>query len=295
MINSTLQLLGRTYPLLTGCGRLANNPVMSNIIDRVAGTEVHGELSNGSFFYGRNSDFVSRAAFLFGDLDPKLTHIAKVILRRGDAVLDIGANIGVFALQTAQFVGSEGRVIAFEPQPGLADLLEKSARRNAFQNLEVHRVALGDRSTEGILCVPEGNSGSGSLVNRYEESEELAVSIKKGDPYISSLGLNEVRLVKMDVEGFETKILHGMKDFIARVKPHAFLIESTAETEDESESLTTLLDNFGYETRDILRSAFRVRFGEEGQSGKKAQSYDILAVRRDEIGQQLLRELGIKR
>jgi FkbM family methyltransferase len=295
MIKSTVQLLGRSYPLLTGCGRLANHPVMSTIIDRIAGSEVHGELSNGSHFYGRNADFVSRAAFLFGDLDPKLTHIAKVILRRGDCVLDIGANIGVFALQTAQFVGSEGRVVAFEPQPGLANLLEKSAHRNEFENLEVHRVALGDRSTEGILCVPEGNSGSGSLVNRYEESEELAVTIEKGDPYLSSLGLNEVRLIKMDVEGFETRILRGMKDFIARVKPHAFLIESTADTDEGSESLTTLLDNFGYETRDILRSAFRVRFGQQGQSGKQAQSYDILAVRRDEIGQQLLRDLGIRR
>src|SRR5262245_47592751 len=86
----------RWYPFFSGCGTLANHPLMKALMPpssemvwtRVYGGQVQVPLD----------DYVGRAAFLFGDLDPKITWVLRRLLKPGDFALDIGANFGVLTL-----------------------------------------------------------------------------------------------------------------------------------------------------------------------------------------------------
>src|SRR5438067_1424811 len=114
----------RLYPLFSGCGALANLPLLRRLAPP-AGT-VTTDLRDGSRIRVRPGDYIGRAVFFFGDLDPKLRWVFSRVLRPGDAALDIGANCGVMSLFAARLVGPAGQVHAFEPQPDLAALLRES-------------------------------------------------------------------------------------------------------------------------------------------------------------------------
>jgi tRNA G37 N-methylase Trm5 len=75
------------------------------------------------------------------------------ILKPGQTVLDIGANLGMYALSMARVVGQEGRVIAFEPASNTAALLQQSADLNGFSQIEVDARAVGDRSGTARLTL----------------------------------------------------------------------------------------------------------------------------------------------
>ena len=83
-------------------------------------------------------DFAGRAAYYVGDLDRKLTGIMRRIVRPGDRVLDIGANLGIVTLPMAMAVGERGAVHAFEPNPVMQEHLERSLRRNGLNNVRLH-------------------------------------------------------------------------------------------------------------------------------------------------------------
>ena len=73
------------------------------------------------------------------------TELNRRVLRKGQVVLDIGANIGYYALMDAAKVSKEGKVYAFEPFLRAFELLERSAKANNYGDiLEMHNVAVGD-------------------------------------------------------------------------------------------------------------------------------------------------------
>src|SRR3954471_9108774 len=116
-----VQRLCRTLPGYTGLGRIANSRLLR------ARTPADGvqltRLWDGSLIYLKPNDLLSRVIYLFGDFDRKLSWICRRVLRPGDAVIDIGANVGVISLPCAKAVGARGAVHSFEPQPELAALL----------------------------------------------------------------------------------------------------------------------------------------------------------------------------
>lgn len=129
----------RAYPLYSGCGSLANSSFFKWLSgfstdqswSRVPGGEVLASLD----------DYVGRAAFFFGNLDRKITWICARIVRPGDTVLDIGANIGIVSVWLSTLVGASGMVHAFEPSPKLQRVLRDTLIHNQLSNVLLHPVA----------------------------------------------------------------------------------------------------------------------------------------------------------
>lgn len=162
----------------------------------------------------------NRATFFLGrfyDLPTQLLMMG--VVRRGDTVVDIGANEGMISLLLSRLAGPDGRVIAFEPNPGPRAVFEANLERNRIMNTRVHACGLADEPGTLPLFVPHMNSGEGSFgARRYDadEGETIACPIGVGDEMLAG----EIpAVIKIDVEGFELRVLRGLSKTMAQAKP----------------------------------------------------------------------------
>ncbi len=154
----------RRYPFYSGAGSLAN----SRIVTLLAGKSDERSWcsTSGGDVLASLSDYVGRAAFFCGDLDPKVSWVCKKLVKPGDIVCDIGANIGIVTLLLSRLVGKQGRVLAFEPNPTSWDALQAAIDRNRMSNALALPFALGSTREERTLTIPFDNSGAASLNER---------------------------------------------------------------------------------------------------------------------------------
>lgn len=162
------------------------------------------------------------------------------LLRPGQVVVDIGANIGVFSLRASRKVGARGRVISFEPIPQTCALLRKNARLNYCNNMTVLEKAVGD-AVGKIKIRTSGHLSSASIANpgfAYESEVELTTL----DEEFRRLGLSSVDAIKMDIEGAEPLAIRGMASVILTYHPMILFENGPAGMET-----CQLLESFGYE------------------------------------------------
>lgn len=163
----------RTYPFYSGCGRIANHPFVASLAGtsneetwaRVPGGEVLAPLD----------DLMGRAAYYAGEHDRKITWICRKLIRRGDTVLDIGANLGMVTVHMASLVGRSGMVHAFEPNPRLVGLLSRAIDRNCLPQVKLHEFGLGPEESTLELRIPQSNTGEGSFVHNRDMEDCLSV------------------------------------------------------------------------------------------------------------------------
>jgi FkbM family methyltransferase len=132
------------------------------------------------------------------------------IIKGGDVVLDIGANIGYYVLIESQLVGAKGKVYAVEPVRSNFELLKKNLRLNNLENVDTFQLALGEHNEKSEiyvsnfsnLCSMDKNSVGGKIKGTqsvFEETVDIFLNNKLSPS-----------LIRMDVEGYEYKIFGGM-------------------------------------------------------------------------------------
>jgi FkbM family methyltransferase len=134
------------------------------------------------------------------------------VVRPGDWVIDVGANIGIVTGQLCQRVGLSGRVWALEPLPRNVARLHQLQTDNALRQLQVFDVALSASIGTATLRLPqEGHSGWGSFTASWNQAGEVVVATTTLDQLVADQGADQsgLRLVKIDVEGAEFDVLDG--------------------------------------------------------------------------------------
>ncbi len=163
-------------------------------------------------------EWADRYFFFLGrwyDLGAQLT--LDLILREGDNVVDVGANYGHFSLTAASIVGDTGTVIAFEPNPKAFARLQTHIDMNRISSVRTYNAGLADAPGELTLSVPKKNSGEASFTGtNYADAETVSCPILKGD---DEIGEQKIACIKIDVEGFEMRVLRGLLKIIERDRP----------------------------------------------------------------------------
>ncbi len=134
-------------------------------------------------------------------------------LPSGGTFLDVGANKGFFTIKMREIVGPQGRGLSFEPVPENLRDLRASLLANGFKNVEVIAKAAADEIGQAnfvTVGLADGNSGWGHLAEKGTEGN-LNVETTTLDFEVSTRGIKQIDLVKIDVEGAELRVLQGME------------------------------------------------------------------------------------
>jgi FkbM family methyltransferase len=184
----------------------------------------------GPMLYPPKDQYVGRSFKEYGEFSQGELDLFTHFIGAGAIVLDIGANIGAHTIPIAQLVGSGGVVVAFEPQPTLHKILCANLVLNSIPNVLTYAMALGDCEGECLIPVldySQSNNFGGIGMDMVEEGE--AVPLSKLDAF----QLERVDFIKLDVEGFESKVLAGAIDTIARCRPIMYIENDRAEKSAE--------------------------------------------------------------
>lgn len=166
-------------------------------------------------------------------------------------VLDIGTNLGYTALMMAK-KATFGKVIGFEPDPQNFELCQRNLRSNNLTNLEVHNIGLGASAMSATIETRVAFNRGGNRINE-NASDGVLVQVHALDEYVSTLGIDRVDLIKIDVEGYEFQVLKGAEQTIRSHKPILFIEVDDSNLKDQGASAETLIafiKSLGYAIKD---------------------------------------------
>jgi FkbM family methyltransferase len=196
----------------------------------------------GHSYSGNLANFIDWNVFYYGAFQLHeirlLGAIADALRASGRPLnfFDVGANIGHHSLFMARHAD---RVFSFEPFSVVRDEMVRKLNHAGITNVTIFPVALGDRNENGTFHPPTGaNQGTGTLGDNLPDnasSESISVQVVRGDAYCAANHLPPITLLKMDVEGYETKVLEGLRETIWRDRPPIF-VEIQKEHYDGSSS-----------------------------------------------------------
>jgi len=203
------------YKALAKADRAPDAPFRADFF----GLKYEGNLKNNIefsiYFYGA---FEKPLLFFLRDA---LASLANASANRSPSCFcDIGANIGQHSLYMSQFAAA---VHAFEPFDEVSKKLEHQVSLNAIENIALHKVGLSDISEKLTFYAPTGsNQGIGSFdANTVSKGNEALgeLSLKNGDELFTELAIEQVDLMKIDVEGFEKRTLKGLRQTLTQQRP----------------------------------------------------------------------------
>jgi len=177
------------------------------------------------------------------------------IAQRGNVVVDIGSNIGYYALLEARLVGENGKVFAIEPVDENLRTLKKNIVLNDFPNIEVFQLAIGDENKHDNIYVSDFRNQS-SMIHREDltvnkKTKKQAIEVMTLDRFLEDKPTPD--LIRMDVEGYEYEIIMGMTEFFKSSKPLKILMElhiySSPETELRIYEMLEMLYRHGFELK----------------------------------------------
>lgn len=236
------------------------------------------ECRHGLMMYNVNDQFIGRSLDLYGEWCEPEAFVLGQVIKAGDVVLDVGANIGTHTVFFAKAVGPRGLVASFEPQRLVFQTLCGNVALNGLTNVTCLLSAVGKERGQvrfpavdprvafnfgAIAACKGGAAGAGEAVDVVP---------------IDELRLGRCALIKVDVEGMEADVVAGARETIARCRPALFLENDTVE---RSRQVLEAVRSVGYKAFWHIASYFSAKnfFGnEQNVFGRFQPEANILCV-----------------
>lgn len=181
------------------------------------------EIQESKMYLDTSDPGISRELLLRGVHEETATKVLRQELEERMVVIDIGANLGYYTLLEASIVGDEGRIYAFEPVAKNFDILTKNIIVNGYKNVEAYRRAVSSKSGTSKMALTAA-SNWGSMLDMSDETtskymkqkmhkltrEFIKVDTVSLDEFLDKEGVNQVNLIRMDIEGYEVEVIKGM-------------------------------------------------------------------------------------
>jgi len=202
-----------------------------------------------------NDKGISAELLMFGTHEPLTTNLLSQNLKDGMICLDIGSNIGYYALLESNLVGNNGKVIAIEPSPQNFEVLKRNLVLQKNSNVEAYNFACGNEDGE-VSFVTSNSSNLSRIKEDYTNPDdsnivsETKVPLRRIDSFLNEKNISRLDLIRMDTEGYELKIYPGMHETIKKFKPMISMeLHRSILGSEGTIRLLKLLRNDGYEIK----------------------------------------------
>jgi FkbM family methyltransferase len=211
------------------------------------------------------TQWIQRHLYFFGEYEPGEVAFWSRLSRKAAMIFDVGANVGIYSLSAA--VNNQHAMIhAFEPTPEVFATLQANLRRNHCDGVTTHNMAVGKTTGAVFLhrCrgVDGANEGMNYVSDVRERDSDIEIRRVSLDDFCDQQGIQEIDLVKMDIEGNELQALQGAQNLLARKRINTLFLEindwALARANSKPADVIELLDRADYQlfrfvNREIIR------------------------------------------
>lgn len=190
--------------------------------------------------------YIGPNLFLHGAWEGHLIRLLSAFDIRDKVAIDIGANIGLYTLPLSEAVGPAGKVIALEPDPGSAALLNRNVAQNGITNVEVMTFAAGRTEGTAPFLNDPWNSGNHRIVNEHQPHDRT-VKVVSVDSLTAGLPDSSIGFIKIDVQGYELDVVEGMLHTLQRNPEAVIQIEISAGKQAKAATVVSTLQSAGYD------------------------------------------------
>ncbi len=218
-MRSSLQRYVRHFPVNTGKERLVSllwKPLVPRdglVETRLLKADVRLTCDLGQF--------IQRHVFFFGSYEREACELWVECAKRAAVIFDVGANIGVYSLLAAT-ANSKARVHAFEPTPEVLTTFQQNVELNKLPNIIINAIAVGKQNGTASLHKCRGVDGSNEGMNFITENDGLqpeaeeTVRLVSLNAYCETNGIEQIDLMKIDIEGGEYNAFVGAESLIRK-------------------------------------------------------------------------------
>ena len=161
----------------------------------------------------KTEDAVGRYVYKHGIYEPEITRlIESVSFTYGDVFIDVGAHVGWYSILVDKLSPEGVRIFSFEPDPLNYELLKENIELNRADKVFPINTAIGERNGKATLYLyPDKNRGRHSLMPLHNH-RTIEVGVLSLDSFIRERSITKIKLLKVDVEGYELAVLKGARE-----------------------------------------------------------------------------------
>jgi FkbM family methyltransferase len=212
--------------------RGAFRPMLSRLVNLLRAGPVDVSYQGASFRFYHQASATERGALFNPDYNLEELAFLREYTPQGGVFVDVGANVGTYAMVLARHTGSTGKVIAVEPHPVTHARLAFNRAASGFSQVALVAAAAGPSDGELLIETDGDNLGASHIVSDKASGNAIAVPSLRLQRILGDAGVSRVDALKIDVEGFEDRVLTGFfREAAERLWPRAVVIEHLARDE----------------------------------------------------------------
>jgi FkbM family methyltransferase len=230
----------------SGLKRGAFRPFLSRLLNLMRAGPLDVTYQGACFRFHHQASATERGALFNPDYDRTELDFLRAHTPCGGVFVDIGANVGIYALALARHIGPRGFVIAVEPHPLAHARLSFNRAASGFTQVNLVAAAAGEADGELMIETDNDNLGASYIVMGPPSASALKVRSLQLQHILDEAGVPKVDALKIDVEGFEDRVLTGFfRDAPQDLWPRAVVIEHLSREEWQRDCLADMRDR-GY-------------------------------------------------
>jgi FkbM family methyltransferase len=212
--------------------RGAFRPTLSRLVNLLRAGPLDVQYQGASFRFYHQYSATERGALLNPDYNLEELDFLRRHTPAGGVFVDVGANVGTYAMVLARHTGATGKVIAIEPHPVTHARLAFNRAASGFAQAVLVAAAAGDADGELMIETDGDNLGASHVVTGAASATAVKVPSLRLQRILEEAGVSHVDALKIDVEGFEDRVLIPFfKDAPQTLWPRAVVIEHLSRNE----------------------------------------------------------------
>lgn len=216
-------------------------PWFSRLIDLIRSGPIDTNYQGAAFRFHHLASATERGALFNPDYNIEELDFLRAHTPPGGVFVDIGANVGTYAMVLARHVGASGKVIAVEPHPVPFGRLTFNRVASGFSQVRLVAAAAAASDGELLMETDSDNIGASHVVTGQAGSHAFKVAALRLQRILGEAGVDHVDSLKIDVEGFEDRVLTG---FFAEAPeslwPRAVVIEHLSRDEWQNDCIADM-------------------------------------------------------